>query len=885
MTWLKHLHLLRIDKKSELYMDLYIMNWNNTFKFIELYYLLVRMESDILKVRKVLILIMCILSFACGMLMAGADSSESKWIKLSSPYIVKENEGDIDYLYVVGGYHSIDSGTEIWGTANYSDIRLIGDKMGEIVITYENGTVDRVPLVFGYTLWYYNNWKTFKAPFDGPEKDEKMANLLKEALHLYGAVEGNEKCVLKIKLRDEKVARIEIEDNKEKNGKPEIAGAYIVSGDVGQLTGGSVNVDTKVDFFEKYVIDSQNPYPDNVKNAIEEIRKGLYTFDEDYAKEPIPYEYEKNHSGIKVRFYGNNLARIASGVFYHNLKDLSERVDENGLLHESYKDSPLYHDSFGTWQPGVAPYYNMFFTRNRSFTVLTAFGYKDLADRAVGYANKKMMFFRENKLTIGGVQIPGHFTVTINDPMYYSETLVPIGWPTVYTKKAFGDEYKNLGNQETDGHGLMMIGNYNVWKSLGKPREWVENNWVYINEACEWILWCFDNPKLSFARKGLLFAESEGGMQEYTLYCNVPCYLGLLCYAEMADAIGKQDAAALWRKTAETMKEGIESYILNTKYNKWSLHSGRIGFMHDPVLSMLADVYGFDKADIPQQDWLEYSLNTYPDDIKSVSIYNYHGGVGGLGYNHCIMTQNALLTDHMADATKLVENLTKICYAPGKDKPYLAPEKFTYDSQNGLYLKNGDLGNLYQLVEALRCYHTVMGVSVNNDGVLKIFPRLPYEWGVEIAQMPIERTNAHLALNMTYPKDGVQLAVLQFSEENVVEKAKARFGPFPADTTVCKVQINGQEVDCELFESGDSKWAIVEFSPSKRTDIAALYSTDSNLPQGPFNWPEFELVDGYKAKTDEKSGVSLNTYLAIAVLALSVVFLGVVVYKKKNGLI
>ena len=93
------------------------------------------------------------------------------------------------------------------------------------------------------------------------------------------------------------------------------------------------------------------------------------------------------------------------------------------------------------------------------------------------------------------------------------------------------------------------------------------------------------------------------------------------------------------------------------------------------------------------------------------------------------------------------------------------------------------------------------------------------------------------------------------------------------------------EVDCELFESGDSKWAIVEFSPSKRTDIAALYSTDSNLPQGPFNWPEFELVDGYKAKTDEKSGVSLNTYLAIAVLALSVVFLGVVVYKKKNGLI
>ncbi len=396
------------------------------------------------------------------------------------------------------------------------------------------------------------------------------------------------------------------------------------------------------------------------------------------------------------------------------------------------------------------------------------------------------------------------------------------------------------------------------------------------------FLWCFEYPKLSFVRNGLLFAESEGGMQEYTLYCNVPCYLGLLCYAEMVDAIGKHDVAAVWRKTAETMKEGIESYILNSKYNKWALHSGRIGFLHDPVPSMLADVYGFDKADIPQQDWLEYSYNTYPDDIKHVTSYNYHGGVSGLGYNHCIMTQNALLNDHMGDATKLVENLTKICYAPGKKNPYLAPEKFTYDSVNGVYVKNGDLGNLYQMVEALRCYHTVLGISFNSDGVLKIFPRLPYEWGVEIAQMPIESTDAHLALNMTYPKDGVQLAVLKLSDD-MVEKAKIRLGPFPTDTAVCKVEINGKEVKCDLFESGDSKWAIIEFNPEERTEIAALYAQDDNLPKGPFDWPEF-LLDADK-QDGNKSGLPLNTYLAMAVLGLSVVLLGVVIYKKKSGAI
>jgi hypothetical protein len=775
--------------------------------------------------RKLLLLFVCLLAFGLGILMANADSSDSRWVSL--PYVAQGNEGDIEYLYVVGGYHSIDSGTDIWGTASYSEIRLIGDRMGDIAITYESGTVDKVPLIFGYTLWYYNNWKEYKAPFDGEEKDEKMANLLKEALHLNGAFDGQENCVLKIKLRNEKVKKIEMIDNAEKSGHPVIKGAYVVSGEVNQLRGGAETVYTKEEFYEKYVVDSQNPYPDDVKKAIDDIRKELYTFEEDYTKEPVPFEYGKNHSGMKVRFYGNNLAKIANGVFYYNLKSLSERVDEEGLLHESYKNAPLFHDSFGTWKPEGGPFHGSFFTRNRSFTVLTSFGYKDLADRAVSYANKKMMFFRENNLTIGGVQIPGHFTVKINDPLNYSEVLVPRGWPTAYTKKAFGDEYKNIGNQETDGHGLMMIGNYRVWKSMGKPKDWVEKNWVYINEACEWILWCFEHPKLSFATKGLLYAESEGGMQEYTLYCNAPCYLGLLCYAEMAEAIGKHDEAKAWKETADFMKKGIEGYML--KNNKWSFS---IGFLHDPVISMLTDVYGFDRDDIPQQDWLEYSYNTYPDGVKSVALVDYHGGLGGLGYNHCIMTQNALLTDHMEDATKFLENLTKVCYAPKRDNPYMAPEKFTYDPVNRLYVKSGDLGNLYQMVETLRSYHTAIGVSFNDEGVLKIFPRLPNEWGMEIAQMPIEATNARLALNVTYPKDGVQLAVLQFSDEDAVEKARMRFGPFPIDTTVCKIQVNGKEVDCELFESGDSKWAIVEFGPTKRTEIAAVYAAGSNLPFG-----------------------------------------------------
>ena len=130
-------------------------------------------------------------------------------------------------------------------------------------------------------------------------------------------------------------------------------------------------------------------------------------------------------------------------------------------------------------------------------------------------ANQWMMYFPENNITFMGEAVPGHYTVVVNKPMLYSQTLVPdANWPTRYTQEKFGDDYQNLGNQETDGHGLMMLANYNVWKNQGADAEWVNEHWSYINEAAKWILWCFDHPDLSFASDGLLYAESEAGMME-----------------------------------------------------------------------------------------------------------------------------------------------------------------------------------------------------------------------------------------------------------------------------------------------------------------------------------------------------------------------------------
>ena len=74
-------------------------------------------------------------------------------VRISLPYNAKEGtEKTYKTLYAVGGYHSVDNGAPAWGTSNYADIRLVGDRMGTLDVKYADGTIDKIPLVFGYTM-------------------------------------------------------------------------------------------------------------------------------------------------------------------------------------------------------------------------------------------------------------------------------------------------------------------------------------------------------------------------------------------------------------------------------------------------------------------------------------------------------------------------------------------------------------------------------------------------------------------------------------------------------------------------------------------------------------------------------------------------------------
>lgn len=836
--------------------------------------------------RKIFILaavMICVLTACITGITARTDAKDiGTYTWVDFPY--RTSSEDVwEYLYVVGGYHSVDNGCPAWGTSNVSDIRFIGDSMGDLVITYTDGSSNTVPLIFGYTMWFHNNWQEPSMPFKGAAADKTLSDLLKSSLRLLGAYEGEETCVFRVKLESKAIKNIQIIDNPDKNGEPVFQGAFLTAGDAGTLNRGKFTFNTGDDFFAGHTIDSAEGYPDTVKNALDSVNRALLTYESDYTSAPV-FRYPSDYTGSRVYFTGTSLAEIAGGVVYYNLANLIERTDADGFLHTSYDGAPSWrYDGFGYWVENANSYYDSFYSRDggRGILSMLQYGHTETAAKAATFANDFMMYFPENNITFMGEKVPGHYTVVVNQPLLYSTVLVPsAGWPTQYTESRFGADYRNLGNQETDGHGLMMLANYNVWKNQGASAEWVEDNWKYIREAADWILWCFDHPDLSFTKNGLLYAESEAGMMKYTLYCNMACYLGLCGYAEMAEAAGKTEEAVLWKACADDLHEAISKRLASK--DAWI--SSLSGFFHDPAVTMMSDFYGFDTADMDPA-WVMYSRNTYEKDIESAAAGGYFGA-SGIGYDHSMITQNALLLDQMSDASKLMENLSKLSYAPRLDSPYLVPEGISVDADAGIIRRQGDLGNLVQLAEALKCYAIAIGVSPVQNNTLKLMPRLPVSWNLDIQGYSINNASGSVDMLVSYPKNGVQTAQITLHETSGFDTVCFRFGPLPSDTTCAAAQINGVNIPCELAASGDSVWAWVSYAAAGENmdtlqQLALIYGDSiENLPEWPAEWGA--AISGAPSAADTGSGIIAITACIAAAGAAAVIIVIVIIYKKRN---
>lgn len=730
------------------------------------------------------------------------------------------------YLFISGGVDDIDKGSTDWGTAESSKFRMIGDYAGEFRITYENEKVDTIPLVYGYTLWFKNNWKSGKEPF---VSDTSARNLLNSTLFLNNIYKDDLNYTLRIQLRKSKVKKIDYFDNQLKDGQlkqPEFRFSGVKS-DNETADNKSMQVDMAdtEGFYKNHTIDTINTYPSVIKTNLRKLMHLLYNFKSDFQSVTKP-DIFLGYTGPSIVFSGEPEANIISSVFHYNLNDQKNRVGMDGIVHESALNAPSwFYDGFGTWTSGIGEnnkgsYYDSYYTRNKTIMILPDLNYIDESNRAINFLDKQLMYFPDNYPTLQllGKKIPGHWTVIANKPLIYSQVLTGVGWPTKYTFEKFGSHYKDYGNPETDGHGHSMMSHWKVWQNSGRNKQWVSDKWNYLKEAADFICWSLDNPELSFSKYGLLYAESEAGMSDYTIYCNYPCYLGLLMYAEMADTIGKSDYALKWRNTASKLQKSMQNYFAADD----SLHGKiwqKVGFNHENILANLKEYYGFDVKSKLSDEWLERSKNTY---LKNKDSRPDFYGPKGLGYDHDLLTQTAMLLDNMEDATKWMKNLAHICYSPRLPKPYIVPECASIDVKRGIIRRQGDLGNGFQQSETVNTILLCAGIDDNIPGTLKIMPRLPENWSMHISEYPViiysdgSSHTSKIDMNITYPKKKAQTLILKTTSGGDLKNVNFRLGPFSQDTKNIKIIIDKKEKkDYPCIISGDKAWVWVNIPEIK----------------------------------------------------------------------
>lgn len=741
--------------------------------------------------------------FAQTWLENGTGLSKEGWF--SMPFSAQDESVAGNFLYLVGGYTSFGVGCTWWGSIKENETQFVGDQIGELVIDYMDQTQTRIPLIIGYNIWFKELFINGMEPFlTGAAQEAETVSALKSALHLSGAWEQTDDPVLKIRVPNKAVKAITIADDPIKPGAPLIKGGYLVEQDSANSLNGEIPITVDHSFFETHTIDAQNPYPAPVQENIKKVCRRIMTYEEDFENVE-PYEIPAGYNKTRVEFSGTSLANIATGIFYENVADMAGKITESGMMMESTIGAPnWFYNGWGAWMnanPGTGTYSAYMFSRNhKGATALSSLGYLAEAQSVVGYDHQQLMYFPNNNLSIKGKPVPGHWTMLVNDPMHYMNNP---GAGTNYTYKRFGEDYKNIGGVETDGHGLTMMFIYNIWKNSGASPQWVTENWDYISEAVDYIQWCLDNPDVSFCENGLLYAESEATMMGFSMYCNIPCYLGVRMYAEMAEAAGKTEEAARWTKLADGLEEAILTHFSTGE--KWNL--AKAGYYHDSAMPLYADYLGLDAKNKAPQEWVSRSENTYEED-RNAYIGDLYIGPRGFGYDHNFMTQTALLLDKTSEYNQFIERLVKLCYSPRLPKPYIVPESMSYDVRTGAYRRQGDLGNLAQQGETVKTMLMWTGVSDETDGTITIMPRLPQNWNVKVSEMQVPRGQSVVSFSAGYPQENRQTASITLNS-GPAASLRFRFGPFSPEAKTAAATINGASCAAELVPSGDSKWVWV----------------------------------------------------------------------------
>ncbi len=675
---------------------------------------------------------------------------------------------------------------------DYSRRYFIGDDMGEIYVNYADGSTQVFPLVYGESLWWGQIFYQYPHPFD---TDAQFRKTLQKSLRLYPPTpveDGNYVAVIVPK--DSAIKDIVFKNNPKKLGVPVISGITVELA-AGEQSTNAIALSGKVlsREFAKFVDEKAfSPQGADVKenqHRLEDLKRAFYTSDENF-KGHVATRIPQGYVGPTVSFKGDIYASVLQNAFYDNIRDITQKVTDDGMYHTSTKDAPNWsrYSGFGTFTTTDGCYYSESWSRDmgRSMQELTDLNYTNLTLLCADYCLRTA---RTNQIEFHGVVLPPHWGRIANKP-------------------------QNWCVFENDGHGLVTMFLYKLWLRLPNRDEWLRARWPDVKAAGDWVVWQLQHPEISQSTNGILFTTSESAKIKggYSVYPDYTCLLALQALARMADSIGETNSAEQWRTCAGKLHAAIAGQYMidDPKYGHvWTLNDAgwpnRSTVLGPLILS--ADYQGFAPGD-DDADWHAANEAAYQRLIDKYEPFGFYGQAEGYGQG--FVSQAALLLDRMHDATTMLDWAAKEIYSPQYDS-FIAPEGCDIDPTGCYWYRLGDLGNGVQEGEIVKALRLVIGMDDTQPNRLQFYPRMPYDWNeMAVSRYPVlfehagKLETAYLTYKLVRTAKGMKLHIIADKSLGAVAM---RLGPFEKQLDASNISVNGHSLAGAVVEhNGDSWW-------------------------------------------------------------------------------
>ena len=744
----------------------------------------------------------------------------------------------VKVAHFLGMIHNIDIANGSWYTpkGDHHSNHFVGDKAGEIVVDWADGSSEAVPLIFGYNVWYGNPWDIIwhynwwcHAPggdnwdamlFQGHDEMRDWISdglALVDGTRLMGLQTSNSRYIFSLDLGGRAVKSIRV------NGTPEYYDYPLISAitlETNQPNQALAELPAVTDEKPNALIANLKAIEGKSYEAgVEKIMHALYIFVDEYPKLKEP-EKPSGYFGPDYDFRGTQEAIYAATYLYRNGPECASHVADSGVG----CSSPVSHGQLTQYTTGMGAW----FINRPTFGSLENWfklyqerrpgqhpGGNNGWTRGVGELLREAVAFGYDKFADSYVKWMDHALMTEANPPHWNRCA---GGPDYCTYKTMVGDTEERGNRENDGHGNCMWGRYMTYHWEGHSRTWNQLHWLATKASADWIGWQLDNDTIRpGVRKDVLYTESECAHGSYDIYSSYSCLHGLKLAIKMALELGKTDDAARWQKVYEQLRKGILDNLVDRSESgpiwhtepdcDWQDHAHAMVPIH---LATEGDTYtplqDYAAGDDIDRRYLETSRNTYRHLMKDKN-YNC---LRMYGYGQGMMTQAALLLDEMNDATHFLNMLLTHCYLP-RFAGWASPEGIILHKSGKYYLPvNGYMGQDSHLADSTKALRLTLGVDDNKPEHLRLVPRFPASWTrMSITRFPVLTGACRQQMDYEYSRnDNAQEFTFHFDQRPVV--FSVRLGPLPARKRVARATLDRKKMDFQEQHSGDSDWVWVK---------------------------------------------------------------------------